>query len=111
MTGGSHKEVNIWASPQADRPPPPFGPSAVPGCYKNRVILSGTLLLFNLLASLASSRVSYVHAPCCDPHGFDQTVASQRRQASVLRHGNAWNGRPEGAGSRIIHGVIGCFIA
>ena len=29
MTGGSHKKVNIWTSPLADRPPPSCGPSAV----------------------------------------------------------------------------------
>ena len=28
MTGGSHKGVNIWASPRADRPPAQCGPSA-----------------------------------------------------------------------------------
>jgi len=28
MTGRSHKGVNIWASPRADRPPAQCGPSA-----------------------------------------------------------------------------------
>ena len=57
--------------------------------------MRGTLLLFNLLASAASSCMMHV---CL--LGLRMDYLTKQWQARALQHGNAWNARPAAAAGR-----------